>query len=222
MTDPRQAQDQSKKANEEPARPAPGSLEQRGRGLPHPATRRRGNSPKELPSLFPGESRRPRASLYSGTLAEGRRDDGIGNRYESQCRRAHWVMDRRSSGNGAERDAALAADGGLGLPLGRHPQVRVRQPGSRPLHEVGDTAAGSQRPLRRRARDRRGRAASPRLRHASHCHRVHHRDGRGNSLDEDRFGFAQRLQRECIHFIGKLSMEATLGRLPVFASGSQQ
>src|SRR5438132_11306315 len=69
-------------------------------------------------------------------------------------------MGLRPPGDGAQRHAALAADGRLGLCLGRDLEVRLRQPGRGPLHKVGDAAAGRRRPLRRRPRDRR-RSAAP-------------------------------------------------------------
>src|SRR5439155_6447296 len=98
-------------------------------------------------TLFPAESKQLPASPGPQTLAERGSEHGIENGDESQSYQADRVMDGQPSRNRAERDAALAADGGLGVPLGRHPQVRLRQPGHRPLHEARDAAAGTHLPL---------------------------------------------------------------------------
>src|SRR5262249_37098861 len=85
----------------------------------------------------------------------------------------------------AQGDGLDTPDGGVGVLLGRRDQVRLREPGGRPVHQAGYADAGDARPRDRRARDGGWPGPDRRLSHAPVRPALHRRDDRGHPLDQD-------------------------------------
>src|SRR6516164_3353459 len=80
---------------------------------------------------------------------------------------------------------AFKNDGRRSVLVGRGLEICVCKPGGRALYETGNAVSPLYGRLRRLPRDRWGIAVAFRPHDAADRYSVHHRDGRGDTLDEN-------------------------------------